>query len=338
MNIKVDNQEIIETSSEKLLGLIINNELTWKNHLYGDDENEGLVQQLSKRLGVMKKMARVINRKNLEFFASGMFYSKMSYGLPVFGNVFGMEQYNDQNLRYQSYSVKDNQKLQVLQNNLNRLLLNARYDTPTEELLEKSGSLSVQQMIAFQTAVLGFKIMKARKPSYISQRMQRKEIRLNLREDLGKLVVQRRKLGITREGFICRAITLLNSLGEDLRNEDKLERFKVGLKRWVKTNIPTKPRPRFSKFDRRLSARNSVPTVEIDSQDIRRFLIDRSKNDPEATGTASLGTVTPADRPPSAAGSLIPENPCRQRGITKYFKPTNNTDKEEHQLGPTESN
>ena len=68
MNIKVDNQEIIETSSEKLLGLIINNELTWKNHLYRDDENEGLVQQLSKRLGVMKEMARVMNRNNLEFF------------------------------------------------------------------------------------------------------------------------------------------------------------------------------------------------------------------------------------------------------------------------------
>ena len=320
MNIKVDNQEIIETSSEKLLGLIINNELTWKNHLYGDDENEGLVQQLSKRLGVMKKMARVINRKNLEFFASGMFYSKMSYCLPVFGNVFGMEQYNDQNLRYQSYSVKDNQKLQVLQNNLNRLLLNARYDTPTEELLEKSRSLSVQQMIAFQTAVLGFKIMKARKPSYITQRMQRKEIRLNLREDLGKLVVPRRKLGITREGFICRAIALLNSLGEDLRNEDKLERFKVGLRKWVKIHIPTRPRSKFPKFERRQS-RNTPPTVELDRQDIRRFFIDRPENDSQLMGAVSLaGTVTPTDRPPPNMRISASASPCRPGGILRYFR------------------
>ena len=286
----------------------------------------------------MKKMARVMNRKNLDFFASGMFYSKLSYCLPVFGNVLGMEQYSDQNSRYQSYTLKDNQKLQALQNNLNRLLLNAKYDTPTEELLRKTGTLSVQQMIAFQTAVLGFKIMRAGKPSYIAQRMQKKKTRMNLREDLGRVIVPRRKLGISREGFICRATMLLNCIDEDLRNEDKLERFKVGLQRWVKTNIPTKPRPRFSKFYKRLSARNSVTTVEMDSQDIRRFLIDRSKNDPEATGTASLGAVTPTDRPPPAAGSLIPENPCRQWGITKYFKSTNNTDKEEHQLGPTESN
>ena len=39
--IVVDNQEVPETSSEKLLGVVINNTLTWKNHLYGDDENEG---------------------------------------------------------------------------------------------------------------------------------------------------------------------------------------------------------------------------------------------------------------------------------------------------------
>ena len=32
--ISVDDQEISETSSEKLLGVIVNNTLTWKNHLF----------------------------------------------------------------------------------------------------------------------------------------------------------------------------------------------------------------------------------------------------------------------------------------------------------------
>ena len=46
--IVVDGKEITETRSEKLLVVVINNELTWKNHLHGDNENDGLVQQLSK--------------------------------------------------------------------------------------------------------------------------------------------------------------------------------------------------------------------------------------------------------------------------------------------------
>ena len=98
--IKVDDKEVVETDSEKLLGLVVNNELTWRNHLYGDAENEGLVQQLSRRIGVMKKMARVMDKKNLQFFASGLFYSKLNYCLPVFGNVLSMEKYSDQNSRF----------------------------------------------------------------------------------------------------------------------------------------------------------------------------------------------------------------------------------------------
>ena len=113
MKIVVDNKGIIETSSEKLLGVVVNNELTFKNHLYGDTANEGLVQQLSRRIGMIKRMSRHMDRKNLGFFASGIFYSKLSYCLPLFGNVFGLEQYSDQNIRYQSYTVKDNNVLQV---------------------------------------------------------------------------------------------------------------------------------------------------------------------------------------------------------------------------------
>ena len=33
-----------ETKSEKLLGITMNNLLNWKNHLYGDEENLGLVK------------------------------------------------------------------------------------------------------------------------------------------------------------------------------------------------------------------------------------------------------------------------------------------------------
>ena len=36
IEITVDNMEVTETKSEKLLGIIINNELTWKEHLYGE--------------------------------------------------------------------------------------------------------------------------------------------------------------------------------------------------------------------------------------------------------------------------------------------------------------
>ena len=56
LTIKVDGKDIVETDSEKVLGIVINNQLSWKNHLYGDENHEGLVTQLSKRLGILRKL------------------------------------------------------------------------------------------------------------------------------------------------------------------------------------------------------------------------------------------------------------------------------------------
>ena len=139
---------------------------------------------------MIKKMSRHMDKKNLGFFASEIFYSKLSYCLPLFGNLLGLEQYSDQNIRYQSYTVKDNNVLQVLQNNLCRVLLGARNDTPTEVLLKECKSLSVQQMIAFQTAVLAFKIIRSGKPSYIAHKLTKQEAGMTLRGSLGRIVIR----------------------------------------------------------------------------------------------------------------------------------------------------
>ena len=105
----------METASEKLLGVVINNELTWKNHLHGDADNEGLITQLSKRLGILKQLSRRMSLERLKLFAAGIFYSKLSYCLPVFGNVFRLDdRYKEDNSRYTSFTTSDNNKLQVL--------------------------------------------------------------------------------------------------------------------------------------------------------------------------------------------------------------------------------
>ena len=120
LKINVDNKEITETSSEKLLGLVINNELTWKNHLYGDEDNQGLIPKLSKRVGMLQRLSKFMPKQRLKNFASGLFYSVMSYCLPVFGNVFGLATYKEKNSRYSSFTFNDNHQLQVLQNKVNR--------------------------------------------------------------------------------------------------------------------------------------------------------------------------------------------------------------------------
>ena len=57
----------IDTSrSEKLLGVVVNQDLSWYNHLYGDEENKGLVQQLRVRIGMVKRVSRFMKKENLK--------------------------------------------------------------------------------------------------------------------------------------------------------------------------------------------------------------------------------------------------------------------------------
>ena len=62
LSIVVDGKQVIESSSEKLLGLVINNQLTWKNHLYGDKEHDGLIPQLRKRVGMLKRLSKYMSK------------------------------------------------------------------------------------------------------------------------------------------------------------------------------------------------------------------------------------------------------------------------------------
>ena len=72
--IVVDQDIIEETTSEKLLGVVVNNTLTRKEHLYGDNENEGLITQLKKRVGTLKRLAKYMNKSRLSMLSEGIFY------------------------------------------------------------------------------------------------------------------------------------------------------------------------------------------------------------------------------------------------------------------------
>ena len=55
ISIVVDGHEVQESESERLLGLNVNNVLTWEHHLYGNKEHKGLIPKLSQRANIIFK-------------------------------------------------------------------------------------------------------------------------------------------------------------------------------------------------------------------------------------------------------------------------------------------
>ena len=85
MTISVDGKQVNDNKSEKLLGVILNEKLTWQEHLHGikwrkEGENSPLlIPRLPSRFGILKKLSRSASKRNLSILTNYLFYCKLSY-------------------------------------------------------------------------------------------------------------------------------------------------------------------------------------------------------------------------------------------------------------------
>ena len=109
--------------------------------------------------------------------------------------------------------------------------------TPTKTLLEASGDLSVQQMIAFTTLSTCHQIIRTGKPMALSRKFQQGLVLtrqgFNIRIEAN--------LTLSRGAFFYRAAMLFNNLPRELRDEMLSNSFKGKMKKWIQCNIPVKP-------------------------------------------------------------------------------------------------
>ena len=138
VSVLVGNNEVTQEHSTKLLGMQISDKLTWKEHFHGKN---GLTASLNKRLFAIRRVANHIPKSKLIQLAHAIWMSKLRYGLQLCTNVRNKE------TERKNGNMKS---VQIAQNKLMRLLTNATYKdkTPTKELLEKTGFMSVNQLAA----------------------------------------------------------------------------------------------------------------------------------------------------------------------------------------------
>ena len=249
IKVTVCGNEVESSESEKLLGLIVNNQLTWRHYLTGEkwrtpdsDNYSGLFKQLSQRIGMLKKIVKIVSKSKFLMLSQGMFTSKVLYCLQVFGNVWGFG-YDEVSRRSFGFTKEDCRRLQVLQNKVCRMKTGLGFDISTKELLEASKELSIHQLIAYHTLVMVKKIKSSKKPRYLDRRLPFTTLEDNIagpRRQLNKIHV-RQSLSISRAGFDYRGALLWNSLPDQLRTMENLGGFKSVVKTWVERSVAIKP-------------------------------------------------------------------------------------------------
>ena len=74
----VGENSIEASATGKILGMIINNTLTWRDHVFG---KHGLLNDLNRRLFHVKRLSHNVRRERLKTVAHGIWVSKLRYGL-----------------------------------------------------------------------------------------------------------------------------------------------------------------------------------------------------------------------------------------------------------------
>ena len=211
--VEVCGQVVGESKDEKLLGVIISSDLTWRTHLYGNnltgkDKIVGLIPQLSQRVGILTKLSKLMSPTQFANICEGIFTSKLIYCIQVFGNVWGVPTMDETERRFTAFTKEDSRRLQVLQNRVMKLRTGLRTGTPTVQLLQASGCLSVNQLTAFHTMVNIFKVLTSGKPGYIGEKLQLRQQENDAgifpRRQSNTIAVNNCRLSLTSAGFIQR--------------------------------------------------------------------------------------------------------------------------------------
>ena len=89
--------------------------------------------------------------------------------------------------------------------------------------------------------MLSHKVVKFKKPLYISNKFKQTDTIRELRGNKAKFHLTRSSLSIVSEGFIDRGIRLMNMLDPELRMKKSTGKFRNESKKWVLSNIKVKP-------------------------------------------------------------------------------------------------
>ena len=213
---------IAPSSSEVLLGATIHQDMKWAEHI--QDSKESLLRSLSTRIGALKVIGRIASFKNRKLIANGIFLSKLSYLIALWGGC-------SQDLL---------KSLQILQNKAARIVTKLDWDTPTSVILKQCGWLSVHQLVEYHSVLMVYKVLKTKQPKPLHSMFPTEYKYCNTSQARSKSIKQtgHPTLDLWQDSFRWRAAQTFNKLPTSIKTLQTTETFKLEVKNWIRSNTP----------------------------------------------------------------------------------------------------
>ena len=177
-------------------------------------EKKKLVQ-INRKLVQINRVKYCFDRKTLVLIITSLVFSKMLYCSTVWSNT----------------SSKNIQKLQLIQNFACKIICGARKYDHVTPLLDELNWLPVSKMLKFRDAVMAYKCANNLAPEYLCAKFKkRSSVHNRTTRNNEKFEIPLFRSATGQRTFAYRAVSLLNTLDEDLRNATTVKAFKKALK------------------------------------------------------------------------------------------------------------
>ena len=219
VQVKINDKLIVPSTSEKLLGAVVSQDLKWNQHIRGSQGS--LTAQLASRINGLKRTARNANFSTRLMVANGVVLSKMVYLINLWGGS-------------QQYLLKT---LYVQQMIAARVVCGFQcHGWSNKRVLKRVGWLSVRQLIFYHTVIQAWKTLSYGIPSPLYDVLYSVHP-YNTRGAVSGHIRVSQSFSGEQMSFKGRARKFFNEVPMDIRT-GTLPTVKRKLKNWIMNNVP----------------------------------------------------------------------------------------------------
>ena len=201
LNISIGNTSLNSVHSQKLLGLHIDETLNWNQHI------DYLCSVISSRISLLKQLSYYVPQNIQKIYYQSYILPMIDYGSISWGST----------------SKANKERINKLQKRAARIILNADYITPSEEMFEQLDWMSVPHRINYNKAVLTYKALNNLTPKYISDLLTPTAIACSRKlrsTENGTLMIPKTNTTLYTGSFTCSAPKLWNTFPTSVKRQN----------------------------------------------------------------------------------------------------------------------
>ena len=207
-----NNASVTRTSSQKYLGIILDNQLKFDDHI------NMLFKKISETIGLLRKLHNFLPRTALIIINKAFIRPHLDYGDILYD---------------QAYNMSFHQKLESIQYNACLAITGAIRGTSKEKLYQEIGLESLQLRRWYRKLGMFYKIFKSKSPQYLFKLIPEKTSSYVTR-NAENIPLFNIKHNFYKNSFFPSSIIEWNNLDPKLRNSENFGNFKNNILKFIR--------------------------------------------------------------------------------------------------------